>query len=365
MDCAIVGLPYVGKTTLFNLLTGGHAPTGSYAGTEAVVNVGMAKVPDARLDRLAALFAPRKPAHAEIRYTDVGLTGSSGSDGLGPRRLASLRDSDALLYVVRGFGDPSVPHVAGSVDPPRDATTMDLELLVSDLDVVRRRRERLEPELRSARPSDREEKEREAALLRQLSDSLGAGTAVRDLDMDREAERTLRGFGLLTAKPRLVVVNVDESDVARASALAEDVAAALGTHGRTAVTAVSAKLEAEIAELPPEEAAEFRRELGIAEPPLERIVRDTYALLGLVSFFTIGPEDVRAWTVAAGTAAQEAAGKIHTDLRRGFIRAEVVRWEELLAAGGLAQARAEGHVRQEGKGYAVKDGDVVNVLFSV
>ena len=366
MESAIVGLPYVGKTVLFNLLTGAHATTGAFTGAEGAVNVGVAKVPDERVDRLAALFQPKKTVHAEIRYSDVGLTkGAGAGEGIAAQKLGELRTADALVHVVRAFRDPAVPHVEGDVDPARDAAALELELLVADLGVVERRMQRLEPELRTARAAERDAKEREARILRRVREALAAGTPVRDLDLGAEERHALRGFRLLSEKPQLVVTNLDESDLARADDVAGRVRESLAGHRATAVTGVCAKIEAEVAELPPPDAAAFRAELGLTEPPLDRIVRETYALLGLISFFTVGPDEVRAWTIPAGTSAQDAAGVIHSDLARGFIRAEVARWDELLALGGLAEARAKGRLRAEGRDYRVKDGDVFHVLFSV
>src|ERR671935_995427 len=278
MESAIVGLPYVGKTTLFNLLTGGHATTGGFAGAEAAANVGVAKVPDDRVDKLAALYKPKKTTHAEVRYVDVGVTKGAGkSEGVGAQRLGELRNADALVHVVRAFRDPSVPHVEGAVDPARDAAALELELLVADLGVVERRIERLGPELRASRAAEREVKEREAALLERVRTALGAGTPVRDLGLSVDEQKLLRGYRLLSEKPELIVVNLDESDLARADAVVAEVRGGLATHRATAVTAVCAKIEAEIAELPPADALVFRNELGLAEPPLDRIARETYA----------------------------------------------------------------------------------------
>jgi ribosome-binding ATPase len=366
VECAIVGLPFVGKTTVFNLLTGAHAATGTFVGTEAQANVGVAKVPDQRLERVAGLFAPKKTTHAEIRYSDVGLTQGAGrGEGIAGKHLAELRSADALAHMVRGFRDPSVPHVSDSIDPARDAATLELELLVADLGVLDRRLERLRQELRAARPGEREEKEREAALVERLRDALARGTPVRDLSLEPEELRIIRGFRLLSEKPQLVIVNLDEADVARSDALAAEVRVSLGEHRATSVTTLCAKLEAEVTELPLDEREPFRRELGLREPPLERIVRETYALLGLISFFTANEEEARAWTVPTGTTALEAAGTIHTDMQRGFIRAEVARWDELVSAGGLTEARSRGVLRQEGKSYVVQDGDLLRILFNV
>jgi len=368
--CAITGLPYVGKTTLFDLLTGAHLPTGAFAGAEAATNVGVAHVPDPRLDRLAELWRPRKVTPAEITFRDLALPGRAeerhgAGDSVSAKRLAELRTADALVHIVRCFRDPSVPHVAGSVDPQRDLATLELELLVSDHASVERRLERLEPELRGAKGLEHETKQREKAIFERALTALAAETPLRDLDLDADELRIVRGFRFLTLMPQLVVGNLDEADVARAEAAIAPLRSGATRHRATSVVGVCAKLEAEIAELAADEAAAFRTDAGISEPALERVVRAIYDLLGLVTFFTGGDEEARAWTVPRGTTAQHAAGAVHSDLERGFIRAEVIRWDELLRMGSEAEAKKAGVVRTEGRAYRVQDGDTIRVLFNV
>ena len=366
LSSTITGLPYVGKTTVFNLLTGAHASTGAFAGAEADTNIGVAKVPDERVEKLSALFKPKKTTFAEITYRDLGLAKSAtAGEGISAKKLGDLRNSDALVHVVRAFADPSVPHAEGSVDPLRDVATLDLELLFSDHAIVEKRLDGLDRELRSAKGPDRESKERELAFLRRAKPALEAETPLRDLDVEPEEQRLIRGYRFLTLMPQLVVVNVDEADVASPDAVLAPLREAAAKHRATAVVAVCAKIEAEIAELPADEATAFRAELGLAEAPLDRIVHATYELLGLTSFFTAGEDEVRAWTVYTGSSALQAAGAIHSDLERGFIRAEVIRWDELLKAGSEANARKQALMRTEGKAYGIKDGDVMNVLFNV
>ena len=366
LSSTITGLPYVGKTTLFNLLTGAHASTGAFAGAEGETNIGVAKVPDERVHKLSALFKPKKTTFAEITYRDIGLAKSATpGEGISPKKLGDLRNSDALVHVVRAFGDPSVPHAEGSVDALRDMATLDLELLFSDHAIIEKRLDSLEREMRSAKGPDREAKERELAFLQRAKPALEAETPLRDLEVDPEEQRLIRGYRFLTLMPQLVVVNVDEADVASPDAVLAPLRAAAAKHRGTAVVAVCAKIEAEIAELPVAEATAFRTELGLSEAPLDRVVHATYDLLGLTSFFTAGEDEVRAWTVYKGSTAQQAAGAIHSDLERGFIRAEVIRWDELLRAGSEANARKQGLLRTEGKTYVVRDGDTINVLFNV
>lgn len=362
----IAGLPFVGKTTLFDLLTGAHVPTGTFAGAGAETNVGVAMVPDERLDRLVPLFRPKKVTHAEITFRDLGLAkGSGAGDGISAKKLGDLRTSDALLHLVRAFRDPAVPHPEGSVDPERDLATLELELVLADHSVVERRLERLDPEIRGAPPGEREAKERERELLRRCLAALDGEGPLRDLELDPSEVKAIRGYRFLTLMPQLVVVNLDEADVAQPEAALAGIRAAASRHRSTAVTHACAKLEAEIAELPPGEAKAFREEAGIGEPAFERIARATLDLLGLVSFFTVGPEECRAWTIAGGATALEAAGAIHSDMERGFIRAEVVRWDDLLSAGGEAEAKRQGKTRVESRAAKIADGDVVHVLFAV
>ena len=366
LTTTITGLPFVGKTTLFDLLTGQHVPTGTFAGAEAETNVGVAQVPDDRLDRLVPLFRPKKVTHAEVTYRDVGLAKGSGmGESVSAKHLGDLRTSDALLHVVRDFRDPTVPHPEGSVDPERDLSTLDLELAVADHSQVERRLERLEPEIRGARAGgDRETKEREQDLLRRCLAALDAETPLRDLALEADEAKAVRGYRFLTLMPQLVVVNVDEADVREPEKVLGPIRGTAAAHRSTAVVHVCAKLEAEIAELAPDEAAAFRAEAGLHEPALERIVRATYDLLGLVSFFTVGPDECRAWTVPKGSTAQEAAGAIHSDMERGFIRGEVIGWEELLRAGSEAEAKRQGVMRTEGRAYQIRDGEVMHVLHS-
>ena len=366
LSSTITGLPYVGKTTLFNLITGAHASTGAFAGAEAETNVGVAKVPDERVDRLSALFRPKKTTFAEITYRDLGLAKSATpGEGVSAKKLGDLRNSDALVHVVRAFRDPSVPHAEGSVDPLRDMATLDLELLFSDHAIVEKRLDSIERELRSAKGPEKEAREREHAFLQRAKPALENETPLRDLDVDPEEQKVIRGFRFLTLMPQLVVVNMDEADVAAPDAVLAPLRAAAAKRRGTAVVAVCAKIEAEIAELAADEAAAFRSELGLTDAPLERIVHATYDLLGLTSFFTAGEDEVRAWTIVKGATAQQAAGAIHSDLERGFIRAEVIRWDELLKAGSEANARKQGLLRTEGKTAVMQDGDVMNVLFNV
>ncbi len=362
----ITGLPYVGKTTIFNLLTGGHASTGAFAGAEGETNVGVAKVPDERVEKLSALFKPKKTTFAEVTYRDLGLAHAAHQgQGISTQKLGDLRSSDALVHVVRAFRDPSVPHVDTTVDPVRDLASLELELLFADHAVVERRLERIEPELRSAKGPEREAREREKLVLQKAMAALDTETPLRDIALDEDERKAVRGYRFLTLQPQLVVANIDEADVAKPDAVLAPLRAAAAKHKGMAVVPVCAKLEAEIAELPSEEAAAFRAELGVTEPALHRVVKATYELLGVISFFTTGEDEVRAWTVNASIPAQQAAGAIHSDLERGFIRAEVIRWDELLRAGSEANAKKLGIMRTEGKIYPVHDGDCLHVLFNV
>lgn len=365
MDVGIIGLAQAGKTTVFNAVTRGKAQTGFGAAHEP--NIGVVKVPDPRLDTLAAMFRPKKVTPAEIRYVDFPPAGAHFGKGEGPGGafLNEVRRVDALIHVVRAFQNPAVPHSEGGIDPARDIAILELELAFADLAVIERRLERLEAELRAVRAGERGAGERERALLVRLKAALEAERPLRALDLSDEEERLIAGFRFLTRKPMLILLNVGEEDIAHREAIeAEYRARFAGPH--TDVAALCGKLEMELLELSPEEAAEYRRALGLGEETgLNRAIRLSYRLLGLISFFTVGPDECRAWTVEAGATAQRAAGKIHSDMERGFIRAEVIRYEDLVAAGSEAEARRRGLMRTEGKGYIVQDGDVLHILFNV
>jgi len=366
MQIAIVGLAGSGKTTVFNTLTRGHAETGGFGGV--TLNVGVVKVPDPRLETLAGIFKPRKIVQADVTYVDLpapppSSEGHIGTEELPADHLGRLRDSDALLHVARAFDDPANPHPDGSVDPVRDVERLDLEFLMADLAMTERRIERLKTSARHGTPAEREAAEREDVVLRRIQTGLEAGKPIRDLGLDADDEKAIRGFRFLTQKPVLLLLNIGESDIPRAQALVDGVAGGY-EHHHALVAALSAKIEMELGELEPDEAAVFMEELGIAESGLDRVIALSYQLLGLVSFLTAGPDEVRAWPIPEGSTAVDAAGAIHTDLARGFIRAETVHYDDLVSLGSMAEARKAGRLRSEGKTYRVRDGDVLEILFS-
>jgi GTP-binding protein YchF len=355
MEIGILGLPKAGKTTLFNLLTASEQETGKFA-TSARTHLGVATVPDPRLARLRDLFEPRRYVPATVQYVDVPGMTRGDAESLDLDRLKTV---DALVHVVRAFADPEIVHPEGSVDPARDVASVDLELILADHDLVERRIERLDAAVkRGLKP----EEERERKLLDEvIRPALEAEQPLRAVELDPEDERRLRGFQLLSAKPMLVVVNVGEGEVATADPRAMGVEPAAGV----GVIAISAPIEREIAQLPPDEQREFLADLGLGEPSLDRVIRASYELLGLVSFFTVGEDEVRAWTIRRGTTARRAGGAVHSDIERGFIRAEVVRWDDLLKLGSLAACRDQGLLRLDGKVYLVAVGDVVHFRFAV
>jgi len=360
LSVGIVGLPNAGKSTLFNALTRAGAAVGNYPFTTIEPNTGVVPVPDARLDPLAALFAPPKVIHATVTFTDIAglVRGASAGEGLGNRFLGHIREADAVALVVRAFEDADVSHVEGGVDPVRDLEVIELELQLADLDAVQRRLDRTE---RTAR-LQKEKEQQFIALLHRVREHLDAGRPVRTLDLTPEESTMLRELWLLSAKPLLVVANVQESAAAQppAPGLVQRAAQSGGE-----VVNVSARIESELVDLDDDDRAAFLSDLGLAEPGLHRVARSAYRLLRLLTFFTAGEKEVRAWTLREGGTALDAAATIHTDFAKGFIRAEVTGVDDLLAAGSYAAVRDLGKQRLEGREYIVRDGDVVHFRFNV
>ncbi|TAL16366.1 redox-regulated ATPase YchF [bacterium] len=355
MEIGIFGLPLSGKTTLFNLLTSSHAETG-YSSSKKKANVGMSRVPDPRLDRLSEIWSPKKTTYTTVRYVDV-----AGEKGLSPEILAALKTTDELLIVVRDFKSDAVPHPEDTINPLRDVEILSSELLLSDLIIIEARLERI---VKSMKGKVTDEVIREKELLEKLKALLEEEKPLRDVELTEDEKRTIKGFQFLTQKPLIIALNLGENEISSADAKVAELAKKIASPG-VAVTHLCATIEQEITELSPEDAKVFLGDLGITESATDRIIRTSYGLLGLISFFTMGEDECRAWTVRKGAKAPQAAGVIHSDLERGFIRAEVVSYDDFVREGSYAHCREKGLLRVEGKDYVVKDGDILNIRFSV
>jgi GTP-binding protein YchF len=356
LRAGLIGFPSTGKTALFQLMT--SAREAPRAGGKTEANVGVSRVPDERLDRLTALFNPRKRVPATVEFADIAGTGGAKAGAQALLDVAPFRNADALLHVVRMFRDPAVPHPAGSVDPARDVRAMEDEVILADLGVVERRLERLERDLKKGTSADLR---KEQDILMRCRTALEEGRPLRALELAADDAKRLKGFQFLSAKPLLLVLNLDEADLPQA----DDALKMAGLEGfmtgaATRAVPICAKIELEIAQLDAADAAAFLADLGLRESGLDRVIRASYDLLGYISFFTVGEDECRAWSIPRDTSAVLAAGEIHSDISRGFIRAEVVRYEDLISRGSLAACREHGELRLEGKDYVVLDGDVIN-----
>ncbi len=356
MRLGIIGLPQTGKTTIFNAVTGGDIPAEISAG-RVQVNTAVVDVPDVRVDKLSAMFNPKKTIYAKITYADIaGLDGSAGKNGISGSLLNQLTQMDGFIHVLRCFETDNVPHQEGSVDPLRDLHMMDSEFIINDLVFIERKLERLTDERRKGAGRDKASIDRDIQLFERMQVALNEETPLRDMDMSADEIASLSGFGFLTLKPVMVLLNLAEGQTAPKIDY---------PHQQSMVVDLQGKLEMDMAKLSPEDAEMFMEEYGITELGLNRMIKYSYDLLAQHSFFTVGPDECRAWTVRDGALAPEAAGVIHSDLQKGFIRAEVVSYDDLMAFGSMNEVKAKGKLRLEGKEYVVKDGDILNIRFNL
>ncbi|MCI0692765.1 redox-regulated ATPase YchF [candidate division KSB1 bacterium] len=360
MQIGIVGLPFAGKTTIFSTLLKHKSAEEGYHKHEAAR--GIVKVPDDRLDRLTAIFNPKRQVNATIEYVKVPGFEGDGKEpkGLPAQFIANLKNVDAILLVVRDFANEMYPHAFGRVDPAKDIAFINSEFWLSDLAIVEARLERLEKNVAKAKG---EKNQKDLALMKRCKEQLDQEKPLRELELTPEDERLLKGYQFLTLKPLLYVINISEDKISSAAEIEKSLAQLLTP--RCTLTSLSAEIEREISELNAEDAAVFMADLGIKEPALHKLIRTSYELLGLISFFTAGEDECRSWPIRAGTNAQQAAGVIHTDLEKGFIRAETVHYDDLIKHGSLQACREKGLLRLEGKEYIVKDGDILNIRFNV
>ena len=363
MEIGIIGLPRSGKTTIFNAVSKGHAIVAGYSNKP---NLGVAKVPDVRLDRLVVMFNPRRVVPAEVIYVDIPPPPDSKGKtrSISGEYLNALQGTDALLIVARAFEDPSVTHVDGTIHALRDVDNVLLELTFSDIGLIDRRLARIDDNLKGAKSMERDRLTRERTLLDRVKGQLEEGVALREQILTPDESRHVQGFQFLTEKPIIIMINVGENQLGEAASLESQLeTAAFGPHTRTTITC--GQLEMELSQMDAEEEREFRDSLVAGESGLDKMIRLSYDVIGQISFFTVGDDEVRAWEIRENMIAQKAAGKIHTDLERGFIRAEVVAYDDLVECGNLGEARKRGVLRQQGKEYIVKDGDIMDVLFNV
>jgi GTP-binding protein YchF len=356
---AIIGLSNTGKTTLFNALTGQNIETTVYPTTAGEPHLGMVKVPDARLDKLTEIFKPKKTTHATIEYIDyIGLT--KGDMEQNKKVFDFIKDADAIVHVVRSFQDDGVLHPAGDIDPARDIGTAELELIFGDLELVEKRLEKMEQGIKRGKKPNEAEKR----LLMKCKENLEKEIALRDVRFSEEEQDTMRQLQFLSTKPEVVVLNIGEKDLNTDHA--KNLQSTISNRfASLSVLTLCGKIEMEIAQLSSDEKKPFLDELGIDEPASNKLIHTCYAILGLISFLTVGEDEVRAWTIKKGLPAQKAAGKVHSDIERGFIRAEVISYEDFISSGSMHAARDKGLLRLEGKTYAVKDGDIINFRFNV
>lgn len=365
MKLGIVGLPNVGKSTLFNAITKAGAESANYPFCTIEPNIGVVNVPDKRLDVLEGIYSSKKKVYANIEFYDIAglVKGASQGEGLGNKFLSHIREVASIVHVVRCFDDPNVVHVEGSVDPIRDIETINLELIFSDLEMIERR---IEKSIKLARSGDKSAKQ-ELSFMEQIKAQLESGKPARTLEMTSEEAELLNSYFLLTSKPVLYAANISEEDLV-AGNLDNDFVKKVKAHAATEdseVVVICARLEEEVSSLDEEEKLELLKEYGLEETGLDKLIHSSYKLLGLMSFLTAGVQEVRAWTIKQGTKAPQAAGKIHSDIERGFIRAEIITYDKLVECGSEAAAKEKGFYRLEGKEYIMQDGDVVNFRFNV
>jgi len=365
LTAGIVGLPNVGKSTLFNAITKAGALAANYPFATIEPNVGVVLVPDERLNKLTDLVKPKRTVPTTFEFTDIAglVKGASKGEGLGNQFLSHIREVDAIIHVVRCFEDENVTHVDGTIDPIRDIETIDLELIFADLDIVEKRLPKIEKKAQLKVDPDAVE---EFNILKKIHETLMDNVPIRKLDFNENEQKLIKSYGFLTQKPMLYVCNISEEDLLD-NVVNEHVQKVLDRAQEESSVAmtISAKIEAELSDLEDEDKAMYLEELGLEESGLDKLIRDSYDLLGLKTFFTAGEKEVRAWTFKKGMKAPECAGVIHTDFQKGFIRAETVAFDDLMEAGGMAQAKELGKVRSEGKEYIVKDGDVLLFRFNV